>query len=302
MPVLPEDPLDESPDVVGPTSPLSLDDVSAVSVVLEPVLSLVDDIEAAEVGLVDDDVGVPVDPSVAPSVPALPSSPAGQPSRSMAMHTVQVSVRMRGHVRAKRILREIDGRYVGAVMLARMLALALLLAATSVPVETASKKELYLQSKSEREPTRAAVREAVTVLYARNLHTHEVMALEGPDVTPEAVDTFLRCWFTDEQRDIPDELVGRMRETAHRFGAKQVHIVSGFRHVKYNKLLRKKGREVALQSEHTTGSAIDFSLPGVDVAKVYKWLLAEHDGGVGFYKGSGFVHIDTGKKRTWKGT
>jgi uncharacterized protein YcbK (DUF882 family) len=184
-----------------------------------------------------------------------------------------------------------------------VLGFALLLAATSVPTPGASKKELYLQSKAApTEVERVSVREAVTVLYARNLHTHEVMALEGPDVTPEAVDTFLRCHFTEEQRDIPDELVGRMRATAHRFDAKQVHIISGYRHIKYNKLLRKKGHEVALQSEHTTGSAIDFSLPGVDVTKVYKWLLAEHDGGVGFYEGSGFVHIDTGRKRTWKGT
>jgi uncharacterized protein YcbK (DUF882 family) len=189
-----------------------------------------------------------------------------------------------------------------------VIGLAFLLAAASVAGPASpeiSKKEAYLRSKAaptEIEQRGAPAREAVTVLYARNLHTHEVMALEGPDVTPAAVDTFLRCWFTHEQRDIPDDLVARMRAAAHRFGARQVHIVSGFRHVKYNKLLRKKGREVALNSEHTTGSAIDFSLPGVDVTKLYKWLLAEHDGGVGYYRGSGFVHIDTGRKRTWKGT
>ncbi len=180
---------------------------------------------------------------------------------------------------------------------------AFLLATAAVATPEPSKKEAYLRSKLDAPTsTRAAPRKAVEVLYARNLHTHEVMPLEGPAVTPQAVDTFLRCWFTQEHRDIPDELVARMRAAAHRFDARQVHIISGFRHVKYNKLLRKKGHEVALQSEHTTGNAIDFSLPGVDVTKLYKWLLAEHDGGVGYYRSSGFVHIDTGRKRTWKGT
>lgn len=183
-----------------------------------------------------------------------------------------------------------------------LLGLALLLAASPVVDPDASKKEAYLRSKADVEPRGDVPREAMTVLFARNLHTHEVMALEGPDVTPQAVDTFLRCWWTEEHRDIPDELVARMRSAAHHFEARQVHIVSGFRHVKYNKILRKKGHEVALQSEHTTGSAIDFSLPGVDVTQLYKWMLAEHDGGVGYYKSSGFVHIDTGRKRTWKGT
>jgi uncharacterized protein YcbK (DUF882 family) len=190
----------------------------------------------------------------------------------------------------------------GLLSCVRVLAFALLLAAASVAAPP-SKKEAYLQSKrNAAEPAPVPPGEAVTVLYARNLHTHEVMALEGPGVTPAAVDTFLRCWFTQEQRDIPDELVARMRSAAHRFGARQIHIVSGFRHIKYNKLLRKKGHEVALKSEHTSGHAIDFSLPGVDVTALYKWLLSVHDGGVGYYRSSGFVHIDTGRKRTWKGT
>ena len=31
-------------------------------------------------------------------------------------------------------------------------------------------------------------------------------------------------------------------------------------------------------------------------------LLKAHPGGVGYYPVSSFVHVDTGKKRTWRGT
>jgi uncharacterized protein YcbK (DUF882 family) len=188
-----------------------------------------------------------------------------------------------------------------------VLALAILLVAAAATATEAgapvSKKEAYLASKRvDPDARRSPATKTIVPLFARNLHTHEVMALEGPGVTPEAVDLFLRCWFTEEWRDIPDELVARMLQTAHHFGARTIHVVSGYRHVKYNKLLRKKGRQVALNSQHTEGHAIDFSLPGTNVTTLYKWLLAHHDGGVGYYRFSGFVHIDTGRKRTWRGT
>ncbi len=171
------------------------------------------------------------------------------------------------------------------------------------PGRPLSKKEAYIASKASDDgrggpPAQAAFEP----LYAKNLHTHEVMALEGPRVSPQAIDSFLRCWFTHEEQDISDALVGRMLTTAQEFGARKIHIVSGFRAEKYNTLLRKKGREVALRSHHTRGRALDFALPGVDVRKIYHRLLEVHQGGVGYYPRSGFVHIDTGRKRTWRGT
>jgi uncharacterized protein YcbK (DUF882 family) len=90
--------------------------------------------------------------------------------------------------------------------------------------------------------------------------------------------------------------------TAKHFETRELKIVSGFRHPKYNLLLRKKGREVAKTSQHTEAKAIDFFLPEVDVRKVYDYLLETHQGGVGFYPVSEFVHVDFGRKRTWKGT
>ena len=166
-----------------------------------------------------------------------------------------------------------------------------------------SKKARYLAEKRGDAVHGVAATEAVRVVYARNLHTHEVMPLEGPSVDGRARDRFLRCWFTEEApAGVPVSLVARILAAAHTFESRHVRIISGFRHPKYNTMLRKKGREVAKKSQHTQGHAIDFNLAGVPVSELYPWLLRTHDGGVGVYRRSGFVHIDTGRKRTWRGS
>ena len=94
----------------------------------------------------------------------------------------------------------------------------------------------------------------------------------------------------------------RVLATAEKFGAHKLAIVSGYRNAKYNLLLAKKGREVSRDSNHTRSQAIDFSLPEVATELLYRHLLKAHPGGVGYYPVSSFVHVDTGKKRTWRGT
>jgi hypothetical protein len=144
---------------------------------------------------------------------------------------------------------------------------------------------------------------AFAPVYARNLHTEEFMPWNGPvTLTREAFGSFLRCYATGEPGAHPEALIARVLATAETFGARQIHIISGYRHPKHNLSLVKKGREAARDSQHTRSQAIDFGLPGQSIARVYKHLLKRHDGGVGFYAASEFVHVDTGKKRTWKGT
>ena len=150
-----------------------------------------------------------------------------------------------------------------------------------------------------RRPLRAGD-EAQPVLFARHLHTLEVMPLRGPH-PPGALRRFFRCRFTDALADHPAELIAGVIAAADHFGATQVHIISGFRHPKFNLMLAKKGREVARDSQHARSQAIDFSLPGVDAAALYKYARKVWRGGVGYYPVSQFIHIDTGKRRTWKG-
>jgi len=89
---------------------------------------------------------------------------------------------------------------------------------------------------------------------------------------------------------------------ARRFSADRIEIVSGYRSPKYNLMLRKKGHQVARQSQHTEGHAVDFRIPGVPTQTLLGYVRSLRLGGVGFYPHSRFVHSDTGRVRFWKGS
>jgi uncharacterized protein YcbK (DUF882 family) len=78
-------------------------------------------------------------------------------------------------------------------------------------------------------------------------------------------------------------------------------VVSGFRAPKYNLLLRKKGHEVARESQHPLGHAVDFRLPGLSTRHLLQFVRGLHLGGVGYYPRSAFVHADVGPVRYWRG-
>lgn len=47
------------------------------------------------------------------------------------------------------------------------------------------------------------------------------------------------------------------------------------------------------------GKALDIRLAGLDTKALRNLALKYNNGGVGFYPESDFVHIDTGRKRSW---
>ncbi len=77
------------------------------------------------------------------------------------------------------------------------------------------------------------------------------------------------------------------------------HVISGYRSPKTNEKLRRLTSGVAKFSLHTQGRAIDIRLPGCRTDHLAKTCIAMKSGGVGYYPKSDFVHIDTGRVRTW---
>ena len=144
------------------------------------------------------------------------------------------------------------------------------------------------------------------LLNIRNLWTRETLAVPrdpdlevGEDVKPELVDWFLRCRFTHEPSDMDERLIPVLVSAAERFDADRVEVISGYRSQKHNLNLRKKGSRVARNSQHTHGTAVDFRIPGVHVARLHRWARSLRLGGVGYYPRSGFVHVDTADVRYW---
>jgi hypothetical protein len=136
-----------------------------------------------------------------------------------------------------------------------------------------------------------------------NTWTHEyvvVDALKGA-IPPEQADRMLRCHFTNEPADMDDRLIPSVLKAARKFKSSRVDIVSGYRAPKYNLMIRKKGHEVARDSQHTHGNAVDFRLRGVGVKALHQWAVALRLGGVGLYTQNQFIHIDTARVRYWGG-
>jgi uncharacterized protein YcbK (DUF882 family) len=136
-----------------------------------------------------------------------------------------------------------------------------------------------------------------------NTWTHEYLVVDagrgGALPPPELVNRFLRCHFTNNHVEMAGALFRTMLAAANQFKARRVDVVSGFRAPKYNLLLRKKGRRVARDSQHTHGHAVDFRLPGVSTERLRDWARRRRLGGVGYYQNDGFVHVDVGPVRYW---
>jgi uncharacterized protein YcbK (DUF882 family) len=74
---------------------------------------------------------------------------------------------------------------------------------------------------------------------------------------------------------------------------------SGYRSPKTNAQLASKSGGVAKKSLHMKGMAIDVRLPHQDLDKLRQAAIGLRLGGVGYYPGSDFVHLDTGRVRFW---
>jgi hypothetical protein len=181
--------------------------------------------------------------------------------------------------------------------------LAAVTAIAPVSADSKPKKDVALAAKTRTHgsPLQPGSRPAPIVnLY--NEWTKEWLAVDPKSpVPPRVASSFLRDHYTNKSMIMDPKLVGILLAAAAHFHADTVHVVSGFRHPKYNLILRKKGHQVARDSEHTHGNAVDFFIPNVTTAQLHAWAKDQKLGGVGLYVGSGFVHMDTGPIRYWSG-
>jgi uncharacterized protein YcbK (DUF882 family) len=76
-------------------------------------------------------------------------------------------------------------------------------------------------------------------------------------------------------------------------------VTSGYRTPRTNEQLRKKYRNVAKQSLHMQGRAIDLHVDGLETRKIRNAALTMKRGGVGYCRRGNFVHLDTGSFRSW---
>jgi uncharacterized protein YcbK (DUF882 family) len=165
-----------------------------------------------------------------------------------------------------------------------------------------------------RQPDPAGVRQAEHRVDAPrriallNLHTGERLSIEYfregaylPDAL-SSIEVLLRDFRTGQRHVIDPRLMDYLLEAAHTLRVDPAFsVISGYRSPQTNAYLHEKSAEVSQHSLHMQGRAIDVRMTGVDCASLAAHALELKRGGVGYYRASDFVHLDTGAFRTWKG-
>ena len=151
----------------------------------------------------------------------------------------------------------------------------------------------------------AAIREP-RVVELVHTHTGEQLSLTVPAraaLSPDALaalNRFLRDHRTGDMHPIDAALLDALGDLHDAVGATgPFHVISGYRSPRTNAMLRERSRGVAAGSLHVEGRAIDVRLPGTDSALLRDAAIGLRRGGVGYYAASDFVHLDTGRVRTW---
>ena len=141
-----------------------------------------------------------------------------------------------------------------------------------------------------------------------SLHTHESVRFlfrEGAaldDATAARVAHVLRDHRSSEERDIDPALFAQLvRLAAAAAVPARYEVISAYRAPATNAKLRESSQGVSSRSLHMEGRAIDVRLRDVDALRLATLARALGAGGVGYYPGDRFVHIDTGRPRTWDG-
>lgn len=81
---------------------------------------------------------------------------------------------------------------------------------------------------------------------------------------------------------------------------KPLTLLSGYRSKQWNKLLRRHNALVARNSYHIKGKAADIQLQGYKSRDLYVVAKYFKAGGVGYYPGRDFIHVDVGPVRYWR--
>ncbi len=141
-----------------------------------------------------------------------------------------------------------------------------------------------------------------------NIHTKITLKVEykrNGRYIPEAlkkINVVMGDWRRKESTKMDPKLIDLMWEVHTELGSKRpIYLISGYRSLKTNNLLRKTRGGQAKKSRHILGKAADVHFPDISVRDLRNSAMIKQIGGVGYYPTSAipFVHLDTGRVRHW---
>lgn len=116
----------------------------------------------------------------------------------------------------------------------------------------------------------------------------------------EKLNWFLRDWRNNDTTRMDPRLFDVVWEVYRTAGATEpIVIYSAYRSPATNAMLRRRSSGVAEYSQHMVGKAMDTTMPSMSMERIREIGMRLQRGGVGYYPGSNFVHLDVGNVRAW---
>ncbi|MDR0807363.1 MAG: YcbK family protein [Enterobacteriaceae bacterium] len=113
------------------------------------------------------------------------------------------------------------------------------------------------------------------------------------------LDHLFRDRRTNQVKAIDPKLFDKLYQLQKQFGNRQIEVICGYRTTGSNSAMHSKNKNVAKNSYHTLGKAVDIRIVGVPLKSLRDAALKLKSGGVGYYPSNNFVHVDTGPERSW---
>ncbi len=190
----------------------------------------------------------------------------------------------------------------------KTLAYGSVLALSGCGVETAAVRHVgqHGYDHAHTQPSHTLARQGYKTLSFEHTHTGEKLKLtyfERGNYIKHAlqeINYLLRDFRTDDIHPIDTALLDQLFDLKQTLGLNRpFHIISGYRSPFTNAQLRKHSHGVAEHSFHMQGRAIDIRVEGVSSKTIRNAALTMAQGGVGYYPRNNFVHLDSGRFRTW---
>ena len=147
----------------------------------------------------------------------------------------------------------------------------------------------------------------VVMVYPYNGERLDVVYFHNGHYDAEAmqkIDRLFRDRHANVAGKIDPELIDYLVDIRTRLGLPPTvtfEILSGYRTKETNARLAWSNHNVAPESLHIHGWAVDFRVPDVDGRAICEIAKTMQRGGVAYYPNDNHVHVDLGNIRTWKG-
>ncbi|MDD1651040.1 MAG: DUF882 domain-containing protein [Methylococcaceae bacterium] len=152
----------------------------------------------------------------------------------------------------------------------------------------------------------ASILSTERTLSFHNVHTDEELTIRccpEKDYDRETrlrFSSLLRDHHADEVREMDPGLIDIFFALSAFTGSSGTFkVLSGYRSPETNGWLRRFSHGVAEHSMHIEGKAVDIRMDDVSIREIRQAGMALAMGGVGYYPRSNFVHLDTGRIRSW---